>query len=153
MEPQSHDVIYFYDPGDDYGWLANFSNHPIKVGSILYRTVEHYFQAQKFSDEIIKGKIINSNSPEKAKAIAKENKHARVQNWVAIKEIVMMNGIRSKFTQHLDLKHELIKTDDKILIEKAPDDYYWGCGLDFSGLNRMGILLMRLRNEISKNHE
>ena len=35
-----------------------------------------------------------------------------------------------------------------MLVENAPNDYYWGCGKDGSGKNMLGQLLMKLRAEI-----
>ncbi len=42
----------------------------------------------------------------------------------------------------------LLATGDEELIENAPNDYYWGCGADGTGLNMTGKLLMELRTEL-----
>lgn len=34
---------------------------------------------------------------------------------------------------------------DEELIEAAPGDYYWGCGVEGSGQNRLGQILMEIR--------
>jgi ribA/ribD-fused uncharacterized protein len=149
MKSKFKDIIYFYEPEDEYGWLANFSDHPITIKAIYYKTVEHYFQSQKFTNNDIKNQVIRSINAEQAKLIAKENKDKRVGNWADIKEQVMARGIYAKFTQYEDLKLKLIQTGNKIIVEKTIDDYYWGCGLNNNGLNRMGVLLMKLRNKIS----
>ena len=35
--------------------------------------------------------------------------------------------------------------EEKELIESSPYDYYWGCGGDGSGKNRLGKILMEVR--------
>jgi N-glycosidase YbiA len=39
----------------------------------------------------------------------------------------------------------LLATGDDLLVENAPGDYYWGCGKDGSGKNRLGTILMEVR--------
>jgi predicted NAD-dependent protein-ADP-ribosyltransferase YbiA (DUF1768 family) len=43
---------------------------------------------------------------------------------------------------------ELLNTGDLKLIEHTQNDRYWADGLDGSGKNMLGILLMRLREEL-----
>lgn len=54
----SKDTIYFFNPEDENGWIANFSDHSVYIEGIKYRTVEHYFQAQKFLNEELKKKLL-----------------------------------------------------------------------------------------------
>jgi len=60
----------------------------------------------------------------------------------------MRRALRAKFTQHPDLRTLLLGTGDEEIVENAPGDYYWGCGKDGSGKNRLGALLMELRAEL-----
>jgi len=68
--------------------------------------------------------------------------------WDAIKEQIMKEGLLAKFTQHPNLEKLLIDTLGKKLIEKSKTDSYWGCGRDGRGRNRLGFLLMQVRQEI-----
>ena len=61
---------------------------------------------------------------------------------------VMLDALRAKFTQHDDLKAVLLGTGDAVLIEHTANDSYWADGGDGSGKNRLGLLLMRLREEL-----
>ena len=36
-------------------------------------------------------------------------------------------------------------TRKRIEVENSPIDYYWGCGADGSGENRLGAILMEVR--------
>jgi predicted NAD-dependent protein-ADP-ribosyltransferase YbiA (DUF1768 family) len=40
-------------------------------------------------------------------------------------------------------------TGNEELVENSPYDYYWGVGRNGTGKNRLGILLMKLREELS----
>jgi predicted NAD-dependent protein-ADP-ribosyltransferase YbiA (DUF1768 family) len=61
----------------------------------------------------------------------------------------MYTGLTQKFTVHKDLREKLLDTGNRELIEHTTKDVYWadggGPGL---GLNKLGNLLMRLRQEI-----
>jgi len=39
----------------------------------------------------------------------------------------------------------LLATEEELLVENAPRDYYWGCGADGSGQNKLGQVLMTVR--------
>jgi len=60
----------------------------------------------------------------------------------------MLDALRAKFTQHADLRTLLLATGDAQLVEHTTNDSYWGDGGDGSGKNRLGQLLMRLRDEL-----
>jgi len=44
-------AIEFYSKLKEYGAFANFSEHEIEIDGKSYPTVEHYFQAMKFSND------------------------------------------------------------------------------------------------------
>ena len=59
----------------------------------------------------------------------------------------MKEGLVAKFTQNQNLKNLLLSTGDKKLVEHTTNDDYWGDKGDGSGRNRLGELLMEVRNE------
>lgn len=59
----------------------------------------------------------------------------------------MYDGLRFKFGQNQQLKKKLMETGNRELIEHTEKDRYWGDGGDGSGKNRLGFLLMKLRDE------
>lgn len=65
-------------------------------------------------------------------------------DWLGIMEEVLL----AKFTQHAELKQTLLDTGDATLVEHTENDSYWGDGGDGSGRNRLGILLMKVRERI-----
>jgi ribA/ribD-fused uncharacterized protein len=60
----------------------------------------------------------------------------------------MYEGLRLKFQVHKDLCEKLLETGDKKLVEHTFKDKYWADGGNGQGKNRLGVLLMRLREEI-----
>lgn len=71
-------------------------------------------------------------------------------DWERIKETVMKRALRAKFTQHADLQRTLLSTGTRPLAEHTAHDMYWGDGgAKGKGLNRLGHLLMELRDELS----
>lgn len=60
----------------------------------------------------------------------------------------MYTAIKAKFTQHKDLNQLILSTGDRKIVEHTKNDNYWGDGGDGSGKNLLGILLMKLREEL-----
>jgi len=69
--------------------------------------------------------------------------------FVAVKTDVMHRALTAKFTQHEDLQKLLLSTGRATLVEHTVHDKCWGDGGDGSGQNRLGKLLVQVRNEIS----
>jgi N-glycosidase YbiA len=59
----SKGTVYFYSTQNVFGFLSNFSRHPILIGGHTWQTVEHYFQAQKFAGTEHVGAILRAASP------------------------------------------------------------------------------------------
>ncbi len=60
----------------------------------------------------------------------------------------MLEAVRAKFTQHEDIRAILLGTGDAKIVEHTANDNYWGDGGDGSGKNRLGEILMRVREEL-----
>ena len=45
-------MIKFWRTRDEYGFLSNFSKHPVTIDGKRWPTTEHYYQAMKFTDEL-----------------------------------------------------------------------------------------------------
>lgn len=140
--------ILFNHSDQPWGEFSNFSQHPIFVNESIWPTNEHFYQAQKFTDTQHQEKIRLSESPIQAKKNAIELKHHIRENWGLIKEEAMFEGLNAKFTQHPNLVTLLAKTGDCKLVEHSTQDYYWGDPGDGSGQNRLGELLMQVRNNL-----
>jgi ribA/ribD-fused uncharacterized protein len=142
------EVIHFYRVSDDHGCFSNFAPHPIRLDGKLWRTSEHYFQAQKFTDETHQEKIRKTASPMIAARLGRDRTNPLRPDWEAVKDDVMRKAVRAKFTQHDDLRQILLGTGDATLVEHTPNDSYWGDGGDGSGRNMLGRILMEVRAEL-----
>ena len=74
-------------------------------------------------------------------------------DWEEVKEDVMYVALYAKFTQHEHLRKLLLGMGDCKLVEHTGQDTYWGDGGDGSGQNKLGKLLMKLREELKKEIE
>lgn len=154
------ETINFYSPNDPYGFCSNFSPHPIDLDGKIWPTSEHYYQAMKFLQEDYQESIRKVNSPAESKKMGnvetpfKFLKYDKIiivkfrKDWNDIKDDVMRKVVYAKFTQHLDLKQNLLDTEDAILVEHTKRDKYWGDGGDGSGKNMLGKILMETRNSL-----
>ena len=80
----------------------------------------------------------------------KNNHRSTRKDWEDVKDGIMKDTICLKFSQNKGFAAELLATGNRRLI--CDDrDLYWGSGPDGSGENRLGLLLMHLRDNIP-NH-
>jgi ribA/ribD-fused uncharacterized protein len=145
-------VINFYQVKGEYGFLSNFSPHPIDIDGRTWPTTEHFFQAQKFTDKNYQEAIRQEPKAIKAATMGRSRKVPIRVDWETVKEGVMEKALLAKFSQHADLKAQLLGTSQANLVEHTANDSYWGDGGDGSGQNRLGKLLMRVRDHLSKSH-
>ena len=143
-------MIEFYKEFGELGYLANYSNYGFTKNGIFYKTVEHYYQSEKFDDPEIKTRIINAPTPKEASNIGRDRSNIRKENFKEIKNQVMFDGILEKFRQNRDIAYKLIETRNKRIAEATIDEYYWGIGKDKSGKNVIGDILVKVRERIKR---
>ena len=146
-----YEKIKFYSVTEDYGEFSNFALFPIKLKGKIWKTTEHYFQAQKFEDKGYREKIRKASTPMIAAQLGRSRKIRILKNWDSKKDNIMYEALMAKFTQHNELKEILIGTNNKILIEHTENDNYWGDGGNGTGKNRLGKLLMKIRAELKED--
>jgi GTP cyclohydrolase II len=150
-DPPPGEPVRFYHSDQPWGELSNFSRHAVFLGGRIWPTVEHFYQAQKFSGSPHEETVRCSATPMLAKLRAAElSPEHRHSDWPAVKEGVMLEGLRAKFHQHPDLRGRLLRTGDQLLVEHTANDAYWGDAGDGSGQNRLGVLLMQVREELRR---
>lgn len=76
-----------------------------------------------------------------------EKKVTLRSDWDLIKDNVMMKALKAKFEQNLHLLELLMSTKNKTLVENTRRDKYWGDGGDGTGLNKLGKMLMIIRDK------
>jgi hypothetical protein len=140
--------IEFYAVGDPHGEFSNFAPYPITLRGKRWPTSEHFFQAQKFAGTPHEAEIRRAKQPRLAAEMGRDRKRPLRRDWESVKDGVMLEALRAKFTQHDDLRALLLATADALLVEHTDNDDYWGDGGDRRGKNRLGQLLMRVREEL-----
>ncbi|MGL4619273.1 NADAR family protein [Chroococcidiopsis sp.] len=144
-------TVYFYvEREKPYGCFSNFSPHGFMLDELYWATSEHYFQAQKFVGTPYLEKIRQTKTPKDAANMGRDRSLPLRSDWEQVKDDVMRAGVLQKFKTHTDIREILLSTGDEVLVENSPIDYYWGCGKDGSGQNKLGQILVEVR-EIFRN--
>lgn len=141
-------TIYFYSARDAYGEFANFSRYGVEFDGKWWPTTEHYFQAQKFENVEYQAKIQTAATPKQAAELGRSRNVPLHPDWEEVKDEIMYKAVLKKFQIHRVLKELLLSTGNQEIVENAPGDYYWGCGKDGSGQNKLGQILMLVRTEL-----
>ncbi|HNC90546.1 MAG TPA: NADAR family protein [Anaerolineales bacterium] len=142
-------VINFYSTKDQYGGFSNFSRHPFELDGKQWLTTEHYFQAQKFpGNEAYQEKIRLEKSPMVAARLGRSRAQPIRPDWEQVKDELMKAALLAKFRQNKDIREILLSTGDAQLVEHTKNDRYWGDGGDGSGKNKLGLLLMEIREKL-----
>jgi len=145
-------------------WLSNFFLSPFIHKGLKYKTVEHFYQANKpaidvtFDIKTMDGSIVpmlqseiirKLDTPGKAKKMGR--KVTLRSDWDYIKDDIMFLGLKLKFNQNNNLKYLLISTNNIVLQEgNTWGDKYWGIDINTGkGKNMLGFLLMKVREEIN----
>ncbi len=150
--------------------LSNFSPGLFNVKGINFPTSEHYYQYAKsvtLGDAATAAEILAEPDPALAKRLgdkverdAKEHNSSALQVWTKEREDHMLAGLLSKFSQNPALAKYLLDTKETVLAEASPSDRYWGTGVSlrlddacksssWTGSNRLGVLLQRVRSDLS----
>ena len=66
----NYDVIEFYDEAKPYFEFTPYSRHTVYLDDILWKTLNHYFQARKFTSKKEKQRIADTTTPERATYMA-----------------------------------------------------------------------------------
>lgn len=147
--------IRFYSSSAAYFEFSNYYMRKMYIGGHIWPSVEHYYQAQKTLDIEIRSEIKGLSRPSLAKGAGQASPVGLVDlrpGWSGIRLGVMRRACYSKFTQHSDLLKLLLDTEDSVLIENSPTDFFWGCGRDDSGANNLGKVLMEVRESLKNTH-
>ena len=146
--------IKFCSPVGKWWFLSPYAEFPINIevdGKFYtFPTVEHYYQAMKFyaTDERF-NTILHLQNPDEARLITKTQPYKinRRLDFDKHKFDIMEKGLRAKFTQNPQAAEMLKATENAVLIKSCEICYKCGFGIG-SGQNRMGKILMQIREEL-----
>jgi ribA/ribD-fused uncharacterized protein len=129
-----------------YSFLSNFSPAPVVLDGLTYPTVEHAYQAAKFSSAAQRAKIRACQTPGRAKRLA-ATLPGIDPHWDAHKLLVMEGLLLQKFAPESTLLQLLVDTYPADLVEgNTWGDTFWGI-CEGQGQNHLGRLLTRIRDE------
>lgn len=96
----------------------------------------------------IQEKIRQIVSPMDAALEGRNRQNPLRSDWEEVKDEVILQALRMKFSQNPEIAKGLLATGDAILIEHTQNDAYWADGGYGSGKNKLGLLLMQVREEL-----
>ena len=130
---------------DEYHFLSNFYDASVMYKGLLYKNNEAAFQSVKCISEKDREQFTNFTAS-KAKSFGR---HVKLRSdWEEIKDQVMYDIVKDKFTRNKDLQEKLLATDN-IYLEEGNwwQDTYWGV-CNGTGQNKLGKILMQVRKEL-----
>ncbi len=147
--------VFFYE--QDFYVLSNFSAFTLQWKGIRFDTSEAAYHWEKFDPERcyissfarqVQTAIRSAPSAHDAFKIAEQNCCFRRSDWDRVKVDVMRDILRAKAAQHEYVRHKLLATGDRQLIEDSWRDDFWGWGPNRDGKNVLGALWMEIRSEL-----
>ncbi|KAH8096614.1 hypothetical protein BXZ70DRAFT_326627 [Cristinia sonorae] len=134
--------------------LLHFSSHPVHYKNKLYPTAYHLYEAMKYLDhrpdiaERIRTSGSGREGVERAGEVSRDyTAHVR-PDWERVMVDKMEEALYHKFIQHESARRILLATGQKSLIFSEYDDAFWGDGPVGQGLNHIGHILMRIRDQL-----
>lgn len=166
-------AVIFSSIRDEYGFLSTSYPAPFELEQARWRTVEHYYQGMRTSDEQRRIQIRQAISASEAIKLANDastpirldfdtilstqeaTKVASLINVpnVTMKDMIMLQGIIAKFKANPELISKIQATAPSPIIYKS-NDTYWGSGtipignMQFNGKNMLGRLLQYVRDNV-----
>lgn len=150
--------IKFYRANEKlFGAFSNLHRRPVLFEGVVYPTSEHAYQAGKARKDEVREWLMAAPSP----ALLAMASHGLYvwdihPDWAKTKFQRMKRILLAKFTQHSDLQQLLLSTGESRLVESATVDNavnrLWG-EVNGKGQNKLGELLMEVRNEIRESQK
>jgi len=133
-----------------YAFLSNFAPCEVMLDGVAYPSVEHAYQAAK-TLEMPRRKAFTTGTSGQAKSLGRSLIIRK--DWDSVRVSVMTDLLRQKFNTPR-YKKMLLATGDAYLEEgNWWGDTFWGVDEKLGGKNTLGILLMKLRSELSSQED
>lgn len=166
----SMEFLYFWKPerqisGLSPGCLSQWWMSEFRLDAVeRFCCAEQYMMAEKarlFGDERTHREIMACRDPLKLKKLGRRVSGFTQEAWEKSKYAVVLNGNYQKFMQDPALRHYLLSTCGKVLVEASPFDDIWGIRMtsaeakasgpdQWRGENLLGFALMEVREEIRR---
>lgn len=138
-------------------YFSPYTAHAIEIDGIVYPTVEHAYQCQRYTDPKIIAEIKSARSPVKAWEASTKYKHLQIPTFRDRKLEVMKKMMLAKLEQHKEVRKVLLASGEADIIKHIttypPGDGFWDDGENGEGLNHMGKIWMELRDELKNKNK
>lgn len=163
-----NDEYVFFWSGVFSNWISSLFSYDTKTeyGIVIFSSSEQammFHKAYLFGDHDSILRIMSTSSPREQKAFGKKVIGFDVEKWQSVCVDIITNTLVHKFNSSDTLKHILLATGDKHIVEASPHDAVWGIGMSVMdpdlfdtskwGKNFLGICLMNARAIINKELE
>ena len=146
------------------GIYSQWYQAPMTIDGVLYNCCEQYMMHQKaliFGDTETAEKVMLTSNPSDQKQLGRQVKNFNVDVWSKVNLQIVYKANFAKFSQNEILKHELLETKDRILVEASPYDQIWGIGMgeeengidnpiNWKGQNLLGWAITLVKQELLK---
>lgn len=139
-------------------YFSPYTAHAIEIDGVVFPTIEHVYQCQRYTDKKIIEEIRSAHSPVKAWEISSKYKHLQIPEFKSeeYKLKVMKKLMRLKAQQHEEIRKALADSSDLQIVKHIttypPGDGFWDDGEDGKGLNYTGRMWMEIREEIKNEN-
>lgn len=140
-------------------YFSPYSAHAIEINGVVFPTVEHAYQCQRYADEKIIEEILSARSPVKAWETSSKYKHLQIPEFMneEYKLEVMKKLMKLKVEQHDEI-HKALSDSYSLEIIKhittyPPGDGFWDDGENGEGKNHMGRMWMEIREELKQSFQ
>ena len=132
---------------NEFAFLSNYYPCTVEYKGLVYDSSEAAFQAQKTINEL-KKKEFCGISPNEAKRLGRR---IDLRNdWESIKDLVMYEVVKAKFSQNEDFKALLLQVKEPIVEDNTWNDTYWGV-CNGVGQNKLGKILEKIKMEFKND--
>ena len=141
-------AIWFSAKLIEWCWLSNLHLCRLDLDGLKWKSVEHYYQAQKYVGQPAFEAIRGAKDGFAALKAGSNRSLVPRPDWKEIKLTVMKKAIAAKFNQNTALVAKLIATGDHVLCHQSNSDLFWGCNPKGEGENHLGKILMEVRQDL-----
>lgn len=156
------DIVCFHNPNEENGYLSNWYPSVFHIMNNEFSSMEQFMMYEKalyFHDDAVGKQILETHDVSKIKELGRLVTGYDDNYWNGIRQIVVYEGLKEKFSQNNNLKKLLLETGNAVLAECAVKDQIWGIGLSMNdpkrfdrtkwrGQNLLGYALMMVRERL-----
>lgn len=149
--PDTDENAIYFSMFDEQQLWCRTTSKPFNLEGVEWPSLEHYFQAMRFTDQAYQKRICAAGSPEAVTKLAKTWLKSKRKDWKQVRATVMTRGLYMQCQMYPEMAQALLETDDNRLVENSLYDYFWGCGRDRRGENQYGKVLMNIRSRLQQS--